>query len=155
MTLGVVDRIALRDLVARYALLTDRRDTAALTGLFAEDAVLRLPDPPDRLDPVREFAGHGEIGGSFAALDAVPVTFHALAGEVFDAGPEPGTATGEVACVAHHITEREPGKAADLVWCLRYADAYRLDGDTWRITRRELRIDSIETRPVRRWRGAE
>lgn len=154
MTLGVVDQIVLAGLVARYALHTDRRDVEALTGLFTEDALLRLPDPPERLDPVRTFTGRDEIAASFAALDGIPVTFHALAGQVFDAGPEPGTATGQIACVAHHITEREPGKASDLVWHVRYTDAYRLDGDTWRIARRELRIDSIETRPVRRWRGA-
>jgi hypothetical protein len=39
------------------------------------------------------------------------------------------------------------------VWHLRYTDTYRLT-DAWRITRRELQIDSIETRPVRRWRHA-
>ncbi|WP_396447527.1 nuclear transport factor 2 family protein [Actinomadura sp.] len=85
-------------------------------------------------------------------LDRMPLTFHALAGQVFDAGPEPGTATGEIACVAHHMSVRGDG-VSDLVWHCRYTDVYRLDGRTWRIARREQRIDSIETRPVRRWRG--
>ncbi|MEW2352170.1 nuclear transport factor 2 family protein [Spirillospora sp. NPDC029432] len=151
MTLGVVDRVVLGDLVARYALCTDRRRMDDLADLFTEDATLVLPDPPKELAPVRAFTGREEIAASFSSLNDVPVTFHALAGQVFDAGPRPDTATGEVACVAHHLTERD-GKPSDLVWHLRYTDAYRLDEGTWRITRRELAIDWIETRPVRRWR---
>ena len=152
MTLGAADRTALGDLVARYALYADRRELGAMAGLFAEDAVLVLPDAPGELDPVRTFTGRAEIAATLSALRGIPVTFHALAGEVFDAGPEPGTATGEIACVAHHLTEGADGATRDLVWHCRYTDAYRLEGGTWRFARREQRIDSIETRPVRRRR---
>lgn len=153
MTLGAVDQIALGDLVARYALYADRREIDAMADLFTEDAVLVLPDAPEELDSVRTFAGRAEIAATLSALDGIPVTFHALVGQVFDTGPDAGTATGEIACVAHHMTAREDGKVSDLVWHCRYTDTYRLDGQTWRIARREQRIDSIETRPVRRWRG--
>ncbi|MFA1538484.1 nuclear transport factor 2 family protein [Actinomadura monticuli] len=154
MTLGFADRVALGDLVARYALHADRREIDAMGELFTEDAVLVLPDAPDELDPVRTFTGRSEIAATLSVLNGIPVTVHALVGQVFGAGPEPGTATGEIACVAHHMTSREDGKVSDLVWHCRYTDAYRLDGTAWRIARREQRIDSIETRPVRRWRGA-
>ncbi|WP_210747720.1 nuclear transport factor 2 family protein [Actinomadura latina] len=147
-----MDQIALGDLVARYALYADRREIDAMRELFTEDAVLVLPDAPDELDPVRTFTGRPEIAATLSVLDQIPVTFHALAGQVFDVGPEPGTASGEIACVAHHMTSREDGTVSDLVWHCRYTDIYRLDGQTWRIARREQRIDSIETRPVRRWR---
>ncbi|MGI5326466.1 nuclear transport factor 2 family protein [Actinomadura nitritigenes] len=152
MTLATGDRVELLDLVARYALYADRRDIDAMAGLFTADAVLVLPSAPDELGPVRAFTGRAEIAGTLAALNGVPVTFHALVGQVLDAGPGPGTATGEIACVAHHLTERDDGRTSDLVWNCRYTDAYRLDGGTWRIARREQRIDSIETRPVRRRR---
>ncbi|MEU8119806.1 nuclear transport factor 2 family protein [Spirillospora sp. NPDC049024] len=148
-----MDRIALGDLVARYALHADRREIDAMADLFTEDAVLVLPDAPDELDPVRVFTGRSEIAATLSVLDGIPLTFHALVGQVFGAGPEPGTAIGEIACVAHHVTSREDGKVSDLVWHCRYTDTYRADGRTWRIARREQRIDSIETRPVRRWRG--
>ncbi|WP_217919894.1 nuclear transport factor 2 family protein [Actinomadura sp. BRA 177] len=148
-----MDQIALGDLVARYALHADRREIDAMSDLFTEDAVLVLPDAPEELDPVRVFTGRSEIAATLSVLDQIPVTFHALAGQVFGVGPEPGTATGEIACVAHHMTSRDDGKVSDLVWHCRYTDTYRLDGQTWRIARREQRIDSIETRPVRRWRG--
>jgi hypothetical protein len=153
MTLGVVHQIALGHLVARYALHADRRDLDAMAALFTEDAVLVLADAPRDLDPVRTFTGRDEIGKTLSVLNGIPVTFHALVGQVFDVGSEPGTATGEIACVAHHMTSREDGTVSDLVWNCRYTDTYRLDGQTWRIARREQRIDSIETRPVRRWRG--
>ncbi len=150
--LGPGDRGALADLVARYALFVDDRDIAALTGLFTEDGVLVLPDPPKELAPVLAHRGRDEIAGAMSSLLDVPVTFHALAGEVFDAGPEAGTAMGRVACAAHHLTTRA-GEPADLVWHLRYTDRYRREDEVWRIAERVIRIDWIETRPVRRWRG--
>ncbi|MFF4773666.1 nuclear transport factor 2 family protein [Microtetraspora fusca] len=154
MTLAPADRADLADLVARYALHVDRRDLDALVGLFTEDAVLALPDPPRDLGPVRSHTGRAEIRDAMARLAAIPVTFHALAGHVFDAGPDPHTATGSVACVAHHLTERSPGEVTDLVWHLRYADSYlRDDHGVWRIRGRALQIDWIETRPVRRHRA--
>jgi ketosteroid isomerase-like protein len=148
------DAAALADLVARYALYADERDIARLTGLFTPDGVLVLPDPPRALGPVLTRMGHEEIAAAMTALESLTMTFHALAGQVVDLGPEPGTATGAVACVAHHLSVRGSGPS-DLVWHLRYADTYRrLDG-AWRIARREVRIDWIETRPVRRVRGRE
>jgi hypothetical protein len=158
MSLGVADQVALGDLVARYALYADRRDFDGLKRLFTEDGVLVLPNPPKELGPVLTSTGRDEIAASLSSLNDIPVTFHALVGQVFDTGPRPGTATGHIACVAHHLSEREPGKPGDLVWHLRYTDTYRLDETTrladatWRLARRELQIDWIETHPVRKWR---
>ena len=73
MTLGTGDRIALGDLVARYALYADRRDIDAMAGLFTEDAVLVLPSAPDELDPVRTFTGRAEIAATLSVLNGVPV----------------------------------------------------------------------------------
>ncbi|XVQ82049.1 nuclear transport factor 2 family protein [Microbispora siamensis] len=156
------DAAALTDLVARYALYADERDIARLTGLFTPDGVLVLPDPPRALGPVLTRTGHEEIAAAMTALERLTMTFHALAGQVFDPGPEPGTAMGAVACVAHHLSVRgsvrgsvSDGGPSDLVWHLRYADRYRRHDGAWRIARREVRIDWIETRPVRRVRGRE
>lgn len=145
------DRIDLRDLVARYALHADRRDLDALADLFAPAAALVLPDPPADLGPVRTHTGRDAIVRALATLRAVPVTSHELAGEVFDAGDEPDTASGHVTCVAHHITEHD-GRLTDLAWHLHYTDAYTRRDGTWRIARRALQIDWIETRPVRKAR---
>ncbi|WP_272930264.1 hypothetical protein [Mycobacterium intracellulare] len=37
-----------------------------------------------------------------------------------------------------------------MVWHLRYDDAYELTAAGWRIARRALTINALETRPVRR-----
>ncbi|MEU8799303.1 nuclear transport factor 2 family protein [Spirillospora sp. NPDC048819] len=146
MTLSTGDRVGLSDLVARYALYADRRDLPALAGLFTGDGVLVLPDPPSSLAPARTFTGRDEIIAALSPLNDVPLTSHEIVGQVFDG------VTGHIACVAHHLTERDDGKPSDLIWHLRYADTYRRSDGAWRFARRELQIDFIETRPVRRWR---
>ena len=40
----------------------------------------------------------------------------------------------------------------DVAWHLRYDDEYVRTDSGWRISRRTLTIDAIETRPVRRLR---
>lgn len=143
--LSADDRVALRDLVARYAMHADRRDLDALSELFEPEASLVLPDPPTELGPVHTHTGRDAIVQALSSLHTIPVTTHELVGEVFDG--EGDTATGHIACVAHHITEK-----GDLVWHLHYTDAYTRRENTWRLTHRALQIDWIETRPVRKVR---
>ncbi|MEO3784703.1 nuclear transport factor 2 family protein [Actinocorallia sp. B10E7] len=153
MTLSAGDRVELADLVARYALYVDRREFSALAGLFTSDAVLALPDPPKALAPVLEYSGRGEIQEAIGRVEFFAVTSHFLGGQVFDPGPEADTAEGWVNCAAHHISVREDGTPADLVWHVRYADSYRKEEGAWRFTGRALHIDWIETGSVRRVRG--
>jgi hypothetical protein len=146
------DRIALADLVSRYALYADHVKYTALLGLFADDAVLVLPDPPEQLEPVHSFRGRDEIAKALRSLEQFPRTSHEIVGQVFDPGRENATATGQVACVAHHLNEDEPGKPIDFAWHVRFSDAYRREGGIWRIERRTVQIDFIEKRPVWCWR---
>lgn len=137
-------RAELSDLVHRYAALVDDRDFASAAGLFTEDGVLVRPDPPDVLDPVEELCGRAAIELGLRALEGVALTVHAIVGEVYDG------ATGRIVCVAHHLLDGR----TDLVWHLRYRDTYTPEQDRWRIARRELSIDLIETRVVKRARGS-
>ncbi|WP_242907286.1 nuclear transport factor 2 family protein [Actinomadura terrae] len=146
------DRIALADLVARYALYADQLRYTSLVGLFADDAVLVLPDPPEQLEPVRSFKGRDEIGKALRSLERFPRTSHEIVGQVFDPGRENATATGHVACVAHHLSEEESGKPTDFAWHFRYSDAYRREGGFWHIERRTVQIDFIEKKSVWCWR---
>jgi hypothetical protein len=58
-------------------------------------------------------------------------------------------ATGEVYCVAHHLSSATPGEGDDYVMYIRYLDAYvREAGDDWRITRRDVITDAVERRDV-------
>jgi hypothetical protein len=144
----------LRDLVHRYAAGVDDRQFNSVAALFAPDAELLLPEPPDVLEPVRRHSGHQEVRAAIAAVAAVVRTEHAIVGEVYDAGPRPHSASGRIACVAHHWTQRADA-LIDVVWHLRYDDEYVLTGDGWRFRRRALTVNAVETRPVRRVRPAD
>ncbi|MGY1814530.1 nuclear transport factor 2 family protein [Blastococcus sp. SYSU D00820] len=146
-------RAALCDLTARYALAVDRRELDTVVALFTEDGVLVLPDPPASLAPVTAHEGRAAIRAAMSAVAAVPQTFHAVVGEVHDAGGDDDTATGTVACEAHHLSRGRSGEVTDLVWQLRYADTYRRTPQGWRFARRELHVATVALRPVRAWLG--
>lgn len=152
MTLDAADRAALADLVHRYAAGVDDRQFGFVTSLFTETAELVLPDPPDELSPVHRHCGHVAVGTAIAAVAATIRTEHAIVGEVYDASAQSDHASGRIACVAHHWT-RHRDQLTDVVWHLRYDDAYLRTDAGWRFDRRTLTVNAIETRPMRRVRS--
>jgi ketosteroid isomerase-like protein len=151
--LSATERTALTDLVQRYAAAVDDREFATVTDLFTETAELVLPEPPAALDPVHRHSGHAAIRAAVEAVAATIRTEHAIVGEVFDAGRQPDSARGRIACVAHHWS-RHGDQLTDVVWHLRYDDEYRRSDAGWRITHRALTINAIETRPARMVRSS-
>jgi ketosteroid isomerase-like protein len=153
MTLSGLDRVALTDLVHRYAADVDDRRFDSVADLFTEDAELTLPDPPATLEPVRQHRGRAAIRDAVATVAATIGTRHAVVGEVYDAGPRPGTARGRIACIAHHWIQHGD-QLRDVTWHLRYDDEYQCVDTKWRIRSRVLTIDAIDNRQVRQVRGA-
>jgi hypothetical protein len=151
MTLAVVDRLALADLVHGYAARVDDRNFNGAVELFVGAAELVVPDPPRSLEPIVRHQGHHGIDAALAPLAEVMRTEHAIIGEVYTAGARPGDARGRIACVAHHWADRGE-QLTDLVWHLCYDDEYLLTDSGWRFRRRALTINAIETRAVRRLR---
>ncbi|WP_156686967.1 nuclear transport factor 2 family protein [Mycobacterium sp. Marseille-P9652] len=151
MTLSADVRWALSDLVHRYAAGVDDRQFAEAASLFADGAELAVPEPPGRLDPVHLHRGRDAITAALAAVAGVARTEHAIIGEVYDGAARPGNARGRIACIAHHW-DRRGDEVFDAVWHLRYDDEYELTDAGWRISRRALTINAIETRPTRRLR---
>jgi SnoaL-like domain len=149
MTLSADDRSALSDLVHRYAAAVDDRRFDSAAELFTATAELTVPDPPDALQPIHSHRGREAVAAAVAAVTAVARTEHAIVGEVYDAAARAGTARGRVACIAHHWSRRG-NEVVDAVWHLRYDDEYELTDAGWRIGRRALTINAIETRPARR-----
>jgi hypothetical protein len=155
VTLGAEDRAALSDLVHRYAARVDDRQFGSIADLFTGDARLILPDPPAALAPVRVHSGRAAIVAAVAAVTATIRTQHAIVGEVYDGDARPGAARGRIACIAHHWV-RHDDQVRDVTWHLRYADEYQHSADAgWRIRRRELTIEAIDTRPTRQVRPAQ
>ena len=60
------------------------------------------------------------------AIKRYPKTFHLLGQSTYDIGD--GEATGEVYCIAHHLTPDDHG-GTDYVMFIRYEDTYRTDDD--------------------------
>jgi 3-phenylpropionate/cinnamic acid dioxygenase small subunit len=149
MTLDIVDRLALSDLVHRYAAGADDRRFDEVVALFADDATLSVPDPPRSLEPTATHRGRAEIERAIAAVTAAARTQHAIVGEVYTAAPH--GARGRVSCIAHHWS-RHDDQLTDVVWHLRYDDEYVRTDAGWRFRGRTLTIDAIETLPVRRLR---
>lgn len=152
MNLTISDRLDLAELVARYAAHVDNREFEEVSALFTEDAELVVPAPPDHLGPTNRHVGRAAIHSVLKGVSAFPLTRHTLVGELFQRGEGPDDATGRVTGVAHHLGERTPGEATDLVWHIRYKDLYRRSAGLWNIAERSVTIDWIEVRPVRRWR---
>ena len=84
-------------------------------------------------------------------IQRYPKTFHMLGQSTYAIGD--GEATGEVYCIAHHVTpdaDASPdGGGTDYVMFIRYEDTYRPNGDgAWKFAHRRLRVDWTETRVV-------
>ncbi len=151
MSLSLADRLAVSELVHRYAAAVDDRDVESVIGLFAADGELVLPEPPDVLDPVRFHRGPAALREALGAAAGAGRTHHAINSEVYSPGANPDVAQGRIAATAHHWSRRSDG-IADLVWYVRYDDDYARVGSGWVLTRRALTIDAIETRAARRLR---
>lgn len=151
MTLPVTDRLALSDLVHRYAAYVDARRFDEVAELFTTTAQLTVPQPPQHLGPSVRHEGRAGVRLAMDALEGVARTHHGILGEVYASMESPDTASGAITGVAHHWTGAD-GRHTDVVWYLRYSDEYRRTEDGWRIAQRALTIDAIEVRAPRQVR---
>jgi len=139
------DELALRRLSALYAAGADRPEAEAYAGVFLPDARLQVYRLPDVDTPVSVMTGHGELATVPGLLrKRYARTFHFLGQGVYEIGDD--EATGEVYCLAHHLTADRHG-GTSYVMHMRYQDAYRRDGQgDWKIAERVAFIDWTETR---------
>jgi hypothetical protein len=147
------DEDELRALSTAYADAADARDGAAMAALFVADGSLVVPDYPNDLRPVVTRQGHEALERIPEVLRRYHRTFHLVGGTRYEVDGD--RATGEVQCVAHHVTaadgsdSTEPARAGtDSVWFIRYHDQYRRSGPTWKFVRRELHLQWVEEHPV-------
>lgn len=141
---AVVDELELRRLPHAYASAVDRRDVAGLLDLFLPDARLTVVRGREASE---EYRGHEEIPSLFDLLGECEATMHEVVNHHVELGEE--GATGEVSCVAHHITRRPGADANDLVMYLRYCDSYARHRERWRFACRRLVVGWTELRRVR------
>src|SRR4051794_21277690 len=100
-------RSELRSLAERYALGVDRRDDVdGFVALFLPDAVISIHDPSESTEP-RQIKGAARLARIPESIKRYAKTFHMLGQSVYDIGER--EATGEVYCIAHHLTADQHG----------------------------------------------
>src|SRR5215207_11126873 len=124
-TMATTDDIAtrseLRSLAEQYARGVDRRgDADAFVALFLPDAVISIHDPSESTEP-RQIKGAERLARIPESIKRYPRTFHMLGQSTYDVDDR--EATGEVYCIAHHLTPDEHG-GTDYVMFIRYEDTY-------------------------------
>jgi hypothetical protein len=131
------DRLALRDLVYRYALIPDDRNYALVDLVFSPDAVL--------VGPGFELRGHDAIRTGMQSIERYSATLHAVHNQLVELDGD--VASGTTYCVANHLHEEE-ARPFKLDWGIRYHDQYRREADGWRIARRKLELVWAQDLPL-------
>jgi ketosteroid isomerase-like protein len=123
------DRLALRELVARYGIAVDDRDINALAALFTPDACFRSQDGV--MSAFGREAIIQQFHGRFAALKA---TNHVAHDQIIELDAEnPDSASG---LVSSHAEVWRNGQA--LIAALRYQDRYQRFEGNWCFAERTL-----------------
>jgi ketosteroid isomerase-like protein len=137
-------RAELRGLAERYAQACDRGDGEQYAGVFLPDGWCHVSWTRAGTETSVGQRGHDELAKVPQLLRAYTETFHFLGQSTYEIGD--GEATGEVYCLAHHLTTERHG-GTSYVMHIRYHDLYRPDADgRWKIADRHVNIDWTDTR---------
>jgi len=141
----MADRLALRGLVDAYARFVDRRDTAAVAGLFSPDGRLVSHFGGEGSGPLVH-TGRAGIGAALVGgLARYLATTHVVGGQVLVLDGD--RASGETTCLAHHVYLRGDERRM-LVLAVRYHDEYVRLGGMWCFAERQLHLDWRDDRPL-------
>ena len=132
----LTNRLLLRELVDRYAIAVDDRDTERFVSLFLPDAVLTIYEN-DAPDAMATFTGSDELRTVTDLLEHYGATLHVMTNHLFEINAD--MATGEVYCLASHRFESNSG-SVNLCRYIRYSDTYALIADGWRFAHRKIKI---------------
>ncbi len=135
----IAARLALRELVYRYAQLADDRAFERIPDVFTGDAELSGPG--------FSFRGHAELRAGLRQLEQYRATLHAVHNHLVTLADDGDRADGETYCVAHHLYQRE-GAPRRFDMGIRYQDAYRLEAGRWLISARRLNIIWQQDQPL-------
>ncbi len=123
------DRLAIRELVEAYAHCADRRDAKGQMALFTEDTHFVVYMDAKDPKPSQELHSREALAPVFADLNQYAATMHFL-GQSTILTLSNDRATGEVYCMAHHLTV-DGTKRSLMIAALRYADTYVKQDGAW------------------------
>ena len=124
----------LRALVDAYATACDKRDGEAFGSLFASDATLTIYQPFET-EPLVTLEGADAMPNAIAPLSQYRATLHLMANHTCEIDGD--AASGEVYCLAHHLTD-ECGGGDNTLMVIRYRDRYTRQDGAWRFARRDV-----------------
>jgi len=140
------DRLAIRELVEAYAHCADRRDAKGQMALFTADTHFVVYMNPKDPTPSQELHSREALAPVFTDLSKYDATMH-FVGQSTILTLTADRATGEVYCLAHHVT-LEGRKRRLMIAALRYSDQFvKIDG-AWLFSERLLYVDWIEERAL-------
>lgn len=129
----LIDRLAIRDVLASYYRAIDRRDWDALTGVYADDARFRSP-------PRLEQNGRDTIIASTSRVAVYKRTYHFMGNHI--AWVDGDDADAETYAVARHYYDKD-GEEQEYVIGIRYLDKLQRRDGQWLIVDRLMRYDFL------------
>jgi hypothetical protein len=140
------DRLAIRELVEAYAHCADRRDAKGQMSLFTADTHFVVYMDAKNPTPSSELRSREALAPVFAELNKYDATTHFVGqSTIFTLTGE--RATGQVYCLAHHVTV-DGGKRRLMLASLRYLDTYVKGDGAWLFAERRLYVDWLEERTL-------
>jgi len=140
------DRLAIRELVERYAHCADRRDAKGQMALFTPDThfvvYMNAKDPK----PSQELHTREALASVFDDLNKYAATIH-FVGQSTILTLTSDRATGEAYTLAHHLTV-DGTKRRLMIATLRYNDSFVKTNGEWLFSERLLYVDWIEERAL-------
>jgi hypothetical protein len=140
------DRLAIRELVERYAHCADRRDALGQMSLFTVDTHFAVYMNAKDSTPSQEIDSREGLAPVFRDLNRYDATMHFVGqSTIFTLTAD--QATGKAYCLAHHLTV-EGEKRRLMVAYLRYDDTFVKADGAWLFSERLLYVDWIEERAL-------
>jgi hypothetical protein len=140
------DRLAIRELVEAYAHCADRRDAKGQMALFTADTHFVVYMDAKDPTPSQELHLREALAPVFADLNQYAATMHFIGqSTIFTLTGD--RATGEVYCIAHHLT-LDGEKRRLMVAYLRYLDSFVKIGGAWLFSERLLCVDWLDQRAL-------
>jgi hypothetical protein len=140
------DRLAIRELIEAYAHCADRRDARGQMALFTTDTHFVVYMNAKDTKPSQELHSREALVPVFADLNQYEATMHFL-GQSTILTLTGDRATGEVYCLAHHVTVNGE-KRSLMIAALRYLDTFVKIEGTWLFAERLLYVDWLENRTL-------
>jgi len=138
------DRLAIRNLVDKYAYCADTRDAQGQMALFTEDTRFIVFMDAKASEPTQVINKRADLFPVFDNLNTYRATMH-FNGQSTVLQLKEDTATGIVYCIAHHQTIKD-GVQKLMIANIKYHDSFAKQNGKWLFAERKLMVDWIENR---------